>query len=524
MVLLWIALAFVLGFGVRLIGLPPMIGFLAGGFVLHAMGQTENVDLLGRLADVGVTLLLFSIGLKLEVKSLLRPEVWGTTSLHMLIVVVLFGLGFWGLALTGTAMFAGLAPEHCLILAFALSFSSTVFAVKVLEDKGEMASRHGRIAIGILIVQDIAAVVFLAFSAGKIPSPWALILLGLIPLRPLLMWLMTRAGHGELLILFGLVLALIGAQGFELVQVKGDLGALILGVMMAGHPKASELSKALLGFKEMFLVAFFLKIGLAGMPDAAGLVIAVGLAAAVAFKTLLFLVVMTRFHLRARTSALASLALANYSEFGLIVGAIAAKNGWLSDRWLVVVAIALSLSFVLAAPLNSAAHSLYTRFRDRLKGLESAYLLHQDRPIEADNAEIAILGMGRVGSGAYDAMRERFGEVIIGVERDPVSVARHRAVGRRVIEGDATDADFWSKIPRDSKVHLVLLALSHPAESIEVAKRLRDIGFSGTVVASVKFADQEQALKEAGVDAVFNVYADAGVGLAERATATVAAG
>ena len=327
--LVWIFVAFMLGLGARQVGLPPLVGFLAAGFVLQAMGVTAS-ETLEEFANFGVTLLLFSIGLKLNLRSLLRPEVWAVATGHMLVTVLVFTVGFYMLGMAGLSLFTGVELGVAALIAFALSFSSTVFAVKVLEEKGEMASRHGRVAIGILVVQDVVAVVFLAASTGKVPSPWALLLLGLIPLRPVLGWLLNRAGHGELLILLGLLLALGGARGFELVNMKGDLGALIIGILVASHAKAPELAHSLLGFKDLFLVGFFLTIGLSGAPTLEAVGLAVLLAVLLPLKVSLFFWLLARSRLRARTSLLTSLSLANYSEFGLIVGAIAVGAGWLS--------------------------------------------------------------------------------------------------------------------------------------------------------------------------------------------------
>ena len=212
MVMSWILVAFVLGFALSQMGLPPLVGYLIGGFVLNVAGMDEGRELLVRLSDAGITLLLFSIGLKLKLRTLARPEVWGVATGHMAITVLLFGTLIFALGWLGVPLLEQLDLRLSLLLAFALSFSSTVFAVKVLEEKGEMDSRHGRIAIGILIVQDIAAVVFIAFAAGKVPTPWALLLLFLIPARPLLMHIMARVGHGEMLLMFGLALAIGGAH------------------------------------------------------------------------------------------------------------------------------------------------------------------------------------------------------------------------------------------------------------------------------------------------------------------------
>ena len=245
--IVWIGVAFVLGFLASLVRLPPMVGYLVAGFVLAVFG-IEQDQALRDFADLGVTLLLFTIGLKLRPAILLRREVWATASIHMLLITLGFGLGVFMLSSAGLIFFAGLDLMQSLLVGFALSFSSTVFAVKVLEEKGEMSSLHGRIAIGILIMQDLAAVVFLAVSEGKVPSLLALLLLLLIPLRGVLLRLMSHVGHGELLILFGLALALGGAELFELVSLKADLGALFLGVLVSTHPRASELSRHLMGF------------------------------------------------------------------------------------------------------------------------------------------------------------------------------------------------------------------------------------------------------------------------------------
>ncbi len=172
----WISLAFLLGFLSRQIGLPPLVGYLATGFLLNTQG-IANDALLQKLADLGITLLLFTVGLKLNLRTLARPQVWAVTGLHMSIAVGIFGFAIYGLALAGASFFSGLDLQKSLLIAFALSFSSTVFVVKVLEEQGEMAALHGRIAIGILVMQDVVAVVFLAMSKGNVPSVWAFLLL-----------------------------------------------------------------------------------------------------------------------------------------------------------------------------------------------------------------------------------------------------------------------------------------------------------------------------------------------------------
>jgi len=403
-----------------------------------------------------------------------------------------------------------------LMIAFALSFSSTVFVVKLLEEKGEMKSLHGRIAIGILVMQDLAEVIFLAASSGKVPSVWALLLFLLIPLRPLLHQLLQKTGHGELLILYGLVLALGGAELFELAGVKGDLGALIMGVLISTHVKSSEMSKSMLGFKDLFLVGFFLSIGMSGYFSLEMLLIALLLVPFIFVKSTLFFVLMTRFKLRARTSLLTSLNLTNYSEFGLIVAAIGVSNGWLSAEWLVIIALTLSLSFIISAPLNKVDDRIYCKFKNILMRFQSKDRLPDDKLLDTLGATIAIFGMGRVGSGAYDKMRERYGETVIGIDFDTDRVKEHQAKARNVLHGDPSDADFWEKISQGHSIELVMLALPNLQSNLDALEQLRGISFSGRIAATARFPDEILTLENAGATAVFNIYTEAGAGFAEH--------
>lgn len=516
----WISLAFALGLLARQLRLPPLVGYLVAGFALHIFGVEAN-DVVDEFSGLGVTLLLFTIGLKLKVRTLAAPQVWGTASIHMLAMIAGLPLVFLALGAVRVPFLADLDLATAVLLGFAMSFSSTVFAVKVLEEKGEMGAIYGSTAIGILVMQDLAAVIFLVFSSGKVPSIWALLLLLLVvPARPLLLNLMERSGHGELLVLFGLTLGLGGARLFELVNVKGDLGALVLGVLIASHPKADELSNALLSLKDLFLIGFFLSIGLSGTPTPEMLLVAVLLLLVVPAKAWLFHRLLALFRLRARTAFLASLSLANYSEFGLIVATIGAANGWLTPQWLIIIALALSLSFVAASPLNASSHELYERFRSRLRRVQRPLRIAREAEIHPGDADVMVIGMGRVGAGAYDSLQGEQGRRPVGVDASPDVVLMHRDAGRNVILGSATDADFWQRFQLDQgRIDLVLLALPRLSENVFAAEHLVKGGFDGLIGAIAKFPDDEPLLAKAGVDQVFNLYAGAGSGFARHVCA-----
>ncbi|MDX2439076.1 MAG: NAD-binding protein, partial [Desulfobacterales bacterium] len=366
--------------------------------------------------------------------------------------------------------------------------------------------------------QDIIAVIFLAVSTGKVPSAWAVLLLvSLFISRPLIGRLMEMCGHGELLMLFGILMTVAGYSGFELVGLKGDLGALVVGMLFAAHPKTPELADRLLGFKDLFLIGFFLNIGISGSPTPTGFMIAFLLALVMPFKAGLFLIILTRFKLRARTSLLASFSLSNYSEFGLIVGSIGVANGWISSDWLVIIAMALSMTFIMAAPLNSASHSIYARISGCLKFFETLNRLPEDEPIDPGDSEIAVLGMGDVGTSAYDEMKRRYGDIVIGVDFNTEKVETHRKKGRSVFYGDAGDSDFWKRIePSKSMVNLVMLALPDSRTSIFSIQQMKERGYKGQIIASVRYEDEIPLLKDAGIDAVYSLYEEAGVGFVDH--------
>lgn len=515
--LLFIGVAFSFGVAINFTGLPPMIGFLLAGFALNFF-DFQSSDALVTCANLGVTLLLFSIGLKLDIRTLFKSEVWGGATIHITASILFYALLLFIIKQIGFSLFTELATFELFLIAFALSFSSTVFAVKILDEKSESNSLYGRIAIGILIMQDIFAVLFLTVSVGKIPSLWAVSLLALPLLRPFLYRLLDRVGHGELLVLYGFFMALVvGAGLFESVGMKADLGALIAGMLLAGHPSAKLMAKSLFNLKELFLVCFFLNIGLGGLPKADHFIIAAILSLILVGKVALYFFTLTKFKLRSRTSLFASFTLANYSEFGLIVASLATYKGWLTQDWLIIVAIAVSISFILASLLNKYADSIYARYRLVLKRFQSTRLHQDDRPVRVGDAQILVMGMGRIGTGAYDSLKDSFGEKVMGVDYNHQTTLKHRYKGRRVITGDALDSDFWNKLQLTEKVELILLAMPDHKGNLYAAEQLSNIqDYNFKVAALAYYKHDEIELNEMGIDFVFNVYEEAGSGFAQH--------
>jgi len=445
---------------------------------------------LAMFAITGVLLLLFTIGLKLKLKQIGEPHVVGGAVLHFVLSIAIFTPFTWAF-FTDDWMIA-------LLVGIALAFSSTVLAAKMLEVKRELGIFHGRTAIGILIVQDIIALVVLAIFAGKLPGPWALLIFATPLLRPVLYKLLDFAGRDEVLVLTGMLL-------------KGEIGALVMGLLLSNHPRAKELSDSLWSLKEVFLIGFFLSIGMSGLPDGDALIFAIALGVLLPLKGILFFFLLVAFKLRARTSLLAALSLTAYSEFGLIVAAgIPAAEGFL-----VPLAIAVSVSFVIAAPLNRFAHTIFERFEQKLLPFERATRHPDEQPKDLGDANVMVFGMGRTGSAAYEALAAA-GKRPVGLDADTYKIQAHVEAGRNVIFADAEDSNFWNNVQLD-RIEAAVLAMDDVEAKLIAARTLRARGFEGPIVAHALYADHADQITEAGADETYLTMQEAGRSLAIHA-------
>lgn len=511
--------AFAGGLVATWIRLPPLVGFLVTGFVLNASGVQPPAGL-DQAADLGIALLLFSIGLKFDVRVLVRREVWVTTSVHFLVSSLLAAVTVFTLAACGLALLDGLGAGAIALLAVGLSFSSTVFVIKVLEQHNATRSFYGVTTIGILVFQDLIAVAVVTASTGDVPSVWAPLVLLLPFTRPALHWLLDQVGRGELQVVLALTLALgPGYLLFDSVGLKGDLGALLMGILLATGPHAEVLRNAFSSVKELLLVAFFLSLGFVGVPGPDHLAVAGLLVLLVPLKGIGFAYLLKKLGLRHRSAGLGGLALANLSEFGLIVVAAGVDADLLTEDQLIVIAAAVAMSFVLAAIANALPDRLL-RIQDRLFGPQDPGDLHErDRMIDVADAHAVVLGLGRVGCSAYHHLHDHHELSVLGVETDPERVAALTESGMRVIEADATDPEFWTRLESTGEIEIAILAMpSHGANRIAL-RRLRESNFDGVVGVVGQYEDELTEARELGADAVLHLYDGTGAALADQTVA-----
>lgn len=514
-----LVLAFSAGLVMRRLGYPPMLGYLMAGFVASALsvGSGESLE---PLAVAGVNILLFTIGLKLSINALKPNYVWGSALLHIVVAVPLTA----AVILVVGNLYAPLALESSAsawALAFALSFSSTVFAIKICEERGESASFYASIAIGVLVVQDIMAVIFLGVASAKYPTPWALCLLGLFFVKPFLQRMMRAIGHGELLLFSGVAFALTMAELFEFANIKGGLGALIMGVLVASadRQKAKELHDKLDGLKNLLLIGFFLQIGYYGIPSFIMIVVACVLCLLLVLRPIIYFSLFVLFGLRARTAWFSGMLLFNYSEFGLIVAAASVQAGMLSPDWVTTLTLAMAMSFFIATPINKQVHRYYLQYRPKLTRYEKAERLPEEEIGSLGNVDTAILGMGRVGRNAYKALSRVGRKDIVGIEESYPRTMSLMEAGFHCVHGDASDRDFWERTGL-ANCELIMVGLSNHRENLQIVALAQELGFSGKLAVAARFADHKDELEALGCIS-FNLYEEAGKDFALHTVSTL---
>lgn len=516
----WLGIAFIMGFIARRLNLPALIGFLIAGLILNLLNLHKGHinDMIGTLADFGVMLLLFTIGLKIKIKNIISRHILVTATVNTILTILVIGSLLFLLSFTGLQMFSDLDLKACLMIGFALSFSSTVFVVKVLEERGEISSFHGKIAIGILVIQDIFAVLFMTFVSDLRPS-WFVLLVPfyLYGVKFLLSYILDHLDHGELLTIFGFFATFItGALAFYLVGLKPDLGALIIGMLLVKHPKADELYDRMMTYKDFFLVAFFISIGLTGEITLTTLVLTLLLIPFIFFKAAVFIMSLSRFKMQARTAFLSAMSLSNYSEFALIIGVLGVKAGWLPNEWIMAFALLMSFSFLIGSPLNNYAHELFDKYKYLIMKLNTGRQYVDEEPRSIGDAEYLILGFGSIGEPTYHYFADEMNARVMAIEYDHEKVNSFKGKGININWGDPSNSIFWESIDL-SGVKLVVLTMTDINSSINILKEIQKIKVRNFKVgAYAMYQDEGALLREYDVDFVYEYKVKRGLDFAKQ--------
>ena len=514
------------------------VGVLAGPSALDLVSSYENIEL---LAELGVAVLLFLVGLKLDLK-LVRTL--GVVSLATGLGQVLFTscIGF----LISLAL--GLDVITSVYVAVALTFSSTIIIVKLLSDKKEVDSLHGRIAIGFLIVQDLVVVlammVLSAFGVGiqsegnssaltqiamvLFYGSVMLVFVGLF-IRYVATALVGRIAHSpELLIIFAIGwAALLAALGHYFGFGK-ELGGLLAGVSLASTPFREAIVARLSSLRDFLLLFFFialgwqLDLGLLGTQVTPALILSLFVLVG---NPLIVVIIMGAMGYRRRTGFLAGLTVAQISEFSLIFMAMGLSLGHVNAEALGLVTLVGLITIALSVYMITYSHILYRWFEKPLGMFERAvpYREMDSEETRVGNKpfDVILFGLGRNGAPIALNLHNAGLRTLI-VDFNPDVVKRWRSQGYEAIYGDACDQEFIDSLPHRQAKWVIAampqheLGVSHEDPRLVLIDSLKRQAYSGKIAISTHNEDDVELLRSKGADLVFLPFQDAANKAVER--------
>jgi Kef-type K+ transport system membrane component KefB len=499
-----------------------VVGILVGPAVLGLVQAHDQVDL---LAQIGVAVLLFVVGLKLDIKHVRHiGPVALATGLGQLTFTIVFG--FFLILLLGKGWL------EALYVAVALTFSSTIIIVKLLSDKRELDSLHGRIAVGFLIVQDLAVVLAMmtvsamrsAGDAGGVMDVLPALLLRLVGMG-VLMWVLMRwvlprvvaamARSQELLLLFAIAWG-IGLAAFgEWVGFSKEAGAFLAGFSLASTPYREAMSARLTGIRDFLLLFFFIDLGakLDFSSLGAELVSSFWLSLFVLVgNPLIVMAIMGYMGYRKRTGFLAGLTVAQISEFSIVFVAMGISLGHVGVGALSLTTLVGLTTITLSTYMILYSQTLYERLSPWLGWFERKRPhreMSEETQLGEDDSHIEVLvfGAGRYGSRLLAQLR-RDGVRAVGVDFDPQAAHTLTEVGLPVLFGDGEDPSFLESLPL-AQVRWVVSALPQWESNQALLHALASAGYQGKVAAVVRDATHAQAAQMRGLALVLNPFDDA---------------
>ena len=502
------------------------VGILVGPSVLGWVSANDQVDL---LAKFGITLLLFVVGLKLDLHIIrTMGPVALATGLGQVIFTSVVGY------LIGIAF--GMTPVTALYVAVALTFSSTIIIVKLLSDKREVDTLHGRIALGFLIVQDLVVVlVMIGLNAlgatGEISLTQAafavlvkgagfLLLVGLAMRYLLPRLLHMLSSSQELLVLFGIAWGLALAALGVMLGFSKEVGAFVAGVSLASTPYRDALGARLTNVRDFLLLFFFLDLGarldlgLLGAQLVESLVFSLFVLIG---NPLIVMVIMGILGYRSRTGFLAGLTVAQISEFSLILGALGVSLGHISAETMGLITLVGLITISASTYMIIYSHPLYERLATWL-GVFERRQPHREagQDIVPDDAVplVVLFGLGRYGNGIARTLRDR-GWRVLGVDFNPDLVRAGDTMGQPVMFGDAEDPEFIATLPL-GRAYWVVSTARERHVNLSLVHSLRSLSYSGRIAITAQASDEAARLEQAGADLILVPFTDAAREAADR--------
>lgn len=444
--------ASLLGFIAKLLRQPLIIAYIAAGillgpFAFKVIGEKEFIE---TLSNLGVTFLLFMVGLELDFRKIREVgKVAFLTGVGQIIFAVAAGISL--------SMLLGFSLISSAYIAIALAFSSTIIVIKLLSEKNDVNSLNGRILVGFLLVQDFVALLLLIFLNGtnaesevlylSLISTLAkgvfLICTVMILSRTLLPKLFGYIARSpELLFLASLSWCFIFAISSALVGLSVEIGAFVAGVSLAALPYTPQVVAKIKPLRDFFITIFFVSLGLhtvfTGGKEIVFPVIILSLLVVVG-NPIIMLVIMGAMGFRRRVSFLTSVAIAQVSEFSLILAALGMKLGHIDQKVVSVITFVGIITITVSSYMILHADSLYLRFRQHLRLFERKKKAYMEIPEKMKDHWI-LFGYHRMGYHFLKTLRHRKKEVVV-VDFNPQVIKHLDSQGVIAVYGDISDPE-----------------------------------------------------------------------------------
>ncbi|MFP4366253.1 MAG: cation:proton antiporter [Bacteroidales bacterium] len=520
----------VVGLVGRLFKQPLIVAFIGVGILVGPWGLDllESIDQLHLMADLGIAILLFAIGLKLDLTLIKSTgKVALLTGLGQVLFTSIFGYII--------AMAFGFSHITALYVAVALTFSSTIIIVKLLSDKKEIDSLHGQISIGFLIVQDIVVVLVMIFLSAlgteTINSPlidislvvlkgFAMLAVVGILMRYVLPHVVNSMIHSqELLILFAISWALILASAGDYLGFSREVGAFLAGMALASNDYREIISGKMTTLRDFLLLFFFVNLGaqldLSLIGDQLRPALIFSLFVLVG-NPLIVLIIMGIMGYRKRTSFLSGLAVAQISEFSLILAALGLELGHIDDETMGLITLVGLITIGLSTYMILYSHQIFEFISPVLGIFEKANPYRESRlkQLEEQQYDVIVFGLGRYGNSIADSL-EQAGRVVMGVDFDPNAVELWKTRGKTAQLGDAEDPDLPELLPLKN-VRLIISTLPDYEINLHLLKILKHHNFSGRIALTQHHPDHAQKLIDAGADMILFPFIDAVENITEK--------
>lgn len=519
-----LALAAAAGAAALALRQPLIIAFIVVGVLVGpaGFGWVRATDQVETLAKIGIAVLLFVVALKLDI-GLIKTV--GPVAVYTGLGQIVFtsGIGFL------IARLLGMAPLAAAYVAVALTFSSTIIIVKLLSDKREIDSLHGRIAVGFLIVQDVFAILALlvlpslggstgsaaASGLARLAIVGTALVAGMYLLtRWGMPWLLERIARSQvLLVLFAVTWAVALAALSDVLGLSKEVGAFLGGVSIASTPFRDAIASRLTSLRDFLLLFFFIELGsrlqigdIAGLAAPAvllSLFVLVG-------NPLIVIAIMGFMGYRRRTGLLAGLTVAQISEFSLILAALGVQLGHIDARTLSLVTLVGVVTIGLSTYLITYSAHVYELVKRPLRVFErkAAFREIEDQAASPARVDAVVLGVGRYGGRIVKRLIRR-GTSVLGVDFDPKALAASRAYGAATQYGDATDPELAASLPL-STARVVVSTLPQLDANAAIVHGLRAAGYSGPFIATAHDdADADALQNSLGACRVLLPYSDA---------------